>query len=307
MNAKQLQYLEDFKADVEWWEKHKHLSEDELLHIINVIIDDMESYITVVDSASFRKDITIQFEIVAYLSNRPDLLGILVSLSYAFQLGLKFRNQLEIAEYIGYTQPTFIRKKQELVKLGIIDLIKNGRKTIFQFNSVKRVNVDTPISVLDAYKLSNKLRQKLVPMNNEWRKKQKELEQAQAQQEFLKLQIDTKAKNIVKKKTEAKKRDEQRFPNEDYEIVLKAFIRLKGVGLLGPEITRAKRAIKQMFLASRKPKEIIDCMKFFRDNQHRDEYKWLSSWTLETVMKKMPEFVAGKLKAEEMGDDLPDL
>ena len=62
-----------------------------------------------------------------------------------------------------------------------------------------------------------------------------------------------------------------------------------------------------MFLAQRSVKQIVDCMRFFSEHDRDEDYKWMQSWTIETVMKKIPEHIAGKLKARSMDDDYEQL
>lgn len=97
------------------------------------------------------------------------------------------------------------------------------------------------------------------------------------------------------------------FPNEKYTQVLDAYQRLKGITLTGPEFNRPKKAIKEMFLAGKTVEQIIGCMEIFARFQNEEGFTWMRSWTMETVCKKMPEFVAGQLKPRELIDDLPKL
>lgn len=285
------------------------LSEEELLAKTKEIIEESDATIEFIDNRA-TIDILVQFEIVLSLHNRIDLLGIIVTILFFNQIGfLKFTKQKEFAEALGLSEPTLITKRNELIEIGLIDVVKKGKRTAWKLNafeSVKSFSLPNK-SVKEQSKYLQSFRKTLTPINNlYWQQKAKE-EAERQQQIIIDEMAKMQAKQIVKKKAQAKKKDEQRFPNEDYEIVLNAFKKYKGVGLLGPEVTRAKRAIKQMFLATRTPKQIVDCMKFFKEHQHDEEYKWLSAWTLETVMKKIPEFLAGTLKQPEMGDDLPDL
>jgi cellobiose-specific phosphotransferase system component IIB len=102
--------------------------------------------------------------------------------------------------------------------------------------------------------------------------------------------------NINNNITNTDKPIKQSFPNEDYNLVLDAFRKYKGVGLVGPEVLYHKRAIKLMFEAKHTPKEIIDFMKWLKENEKNEEQPWVKMWTIWTVQKKIPEFLGGKLK-----------
>jgi len=102
---------------------------------------------------------------------------------------------------------------------------------------------------------------------------------------------------LVKKPTEKKKkslRTTTTFPKEWYDAVLKAYQELKGVELHGPEFDPIMQAIKSMFLAKRKPEEIIKCMEWFEES----EEEWTDNWTINTIKIKLPEFSGGKLEED---------
>lgn len=94
------------------------------------------------------------------------------------------------------------------------------------------------------------------------------------------------------------------YPKEDYEMVINAFKKYKGVGLMGPEVSYHMRAIKMMFQAERTPKQIIDFMKWMHDNERNEETPWVKTWTIWTVQKKIAEFVGGKLKVADEKDEM---
>lgn len=253
-------------------------------------------------------DITTQFEVNLLLANHKELMGFYHQLIYYAQINiLNFVKTQEIATLCGVTEKTFKTHREELEKLGIISVVTNNRRKEIKFNNVSRIpKFELPSSQLQWLPYIEKIKSSLVAYTPQYFVE----EQKKQNDQQAKIKVDAIIQDTLKKereKAKAKaKREEQRFPNEDYDIVLTAYKKYKGVGLLGPEVIRAKRAIKQMFLAQRSIKQIVDCMKFFHDNQRNEEMRWLQSWTLETVMKKMPEFVAGKLKVRTMDDDYED-
>jgi hypothetical protein len=80
------------------------------------------------------------------------------------------------------------------------------------------------------------------------------------------------------------------FKREDYNLVLKEYQRLKGITLQGQEYRLVEQTIKTMFLSDRTPKQIISCMQWLASLKE----DWAKNWTINTVRKKLPEFVAGK-------------
>ena len=85
------------------------------------------------------------------------------------------------------------------------------------------------------------------------------------------------------------------FKKEDYSLVLQAYQRLKGIALQGEEFRPIERAIKSMFISRRSPEQIISCMEWFASLKE----DWAKNWTIGTVQKKMPEFVAGKFTKDD--------
>lgn len=262
--------------------------------------------LTGVDSR-YKRPATVLLEALIILHDNTELLGLYTQLLFFQQIEiLNHVVQEELASMLGLSYPTFNKYKTALEQLGLISL-EGGKLKVVYFNDVRQAEeYKWPVDPKEKAKYLKKLKGMVVPVTPELL-----LQETKQQQETeAKLRVDAiiqeAVKNAKQKEKAKAKREEQRFPNEDYDIVLTAYKKYKGVGLLGPEVVRAKRAIKQMFLAQRSIKQIVDCMKFFHDNQRNEEMRWLQSWTLETVMKKMPEFVAGKLKVRTMDDDYED-
>lgn len=253
-------------------------------------------------------DIISQFEIGLILSEHRELAGTYFQLQFFSSIGiLNYLNITELCSLLKVSENTYKHDRDELVKLGLLSIRTTGKKKNITFNIVSRIpKFELPNAEMQWVSYLEKCKKGLVAYTPEFRMQQQKEENDQA----AKIKIDAIVKERVEKEKEkarAKaKREEVRFPEEDYKLVINAYTKYKGIGLVGTEVVRAKRAIKQMFLAQRSVKQIVDCMKFFHDNQRDEEMKWLQFWTIETVMKKIPEFVAGKLKAHTMDDDYPD-
>lgn len=253
-------------------------------------------------------DVTTQFEVEMILASNRELMGTYHQLFYYHEIGilnnLKFD---ELANLLQVSENTLKKDRDELERIGVISMIPSGKKKYIKFNLVSRIpKFDLPTSQLQWIPYLERCKKGLVAYTPQYIQQEKQEESEQA----AKIKIDAIVKEKVEKEKEkarAKaKRDEIRFPEEDYKLVINAYTKYKGIGLVGTEVVRAKRAIKQMFLAQRSVKQIVDCMKFFHDNQRDEDMKWLQFWTIETVMKKIPEFAAGKLKSHTMDDDYPD-
>lgn len=259
-------------------------------------IDEQDLFIELSEEGEL-EFVTFRIELLLYLIDKPRLLTMAVGLYTLLHMGYTFKKQRELAQRLGLGWNTYLEYRDELGNIGVIALTQEGRKQKIQFKKLTSVGpIKLPEKNQDTF--LDKKKSEIRPVTK--------TDIATQQQLKIEAEIVERAKELVKKKEVKKKKEETRFANEDYELVLNAYRKYKGVGLQGPEIQRAKRAIKQMFLAQRSIKQIVDCMKFFHDNQSNEEMRWVQSWTVETVMKKMPEFVAGKLKARTMDDDYPD-
>lgn len=249
-------------------------------------------------------DQTVKFEINTFLSDKNNLSGFYHNLFY--YLCIKLLNSVsieEIAKVMKIAVSTFNIYRDTLERFGLITIKQMGKNKIIVFNSVKNLrNFELPEKGYDNY--LEKKRKEIIIISPEYVKQQMDLYNTQQAQLRISGLVKDEVEKVEKQKVEAKKKEEQKFPNENYEMVLSAFKKYKKVGLLGPEVVRAKHAIKQMFLAQRTPKQIIDCIYFFSEHQRDEDYKWLQSWTLETIMKKMPEFIGGQLKSHRIGDDI---
>ena len=93
----------------------------------------------------------------------------------------------------------------------------------------------------------------------------------------------------------------QSFAKEIYLKIHLAYKETKGVEPKGKEWDRIDRAIKCMLESNRVLEEIIACIEWFgwAAKQDNKRYEWTKSWTMETVAKKLPEFLAGKLERSD--------
>jgi len=89
------------------------------------------------------------------------------------------------------------------------------------------------------------------------------------------------------------------FPKADYTLVTEAYKRIKGITPKNGEWQPIQQSIKTMFLSDRTPAEIIGCMEALEKSSE----EWTSNWTIDTVRRKLPEFVAGKLFGGSGYDD----
>ena len=55
-----------------------------------------------------------------------------------------------------------------------------------------------------------------------------------------------------------------------------------------------------MFLSDRTPEQIIGCMEALEKSGE----EWTSNWTMDTVRRKLPEFVAGRLFVTKHKNDI---
>jgi hypothetical protein len=108
-----------------------------------------------------------------------------------------------------------------------------------------------------------------------------------------------KEKNIQKRE----KKEKESFGKIKYNRVLEAYHKYKGVSLKGPEQNQVFKAAKEMFLAERTLEQIEAFMRWLKENEENPETPWVKNWTIWTVQKKLPEFLAGKLKTKTWEDE----
>ncbi len=88
------------------------------------------------------------------------------------------------------------------------------------------------------------------------------------------------------------KRNDLKFPKEDYDFLIRKYQELKGITLQGNEFLPIQQIIKSMFLSGRTKEVILECMEFIATS---DQPYW-QTWTINTIYKQLPLFLSGKLK-----------
>lgn len=99
-------------------------------------------------------------------------------------------------------------------------------------------------------------------------------------------------RNYTKENISSSKRGKISFKKEDYNLLLKEYEELKGISLQGQEVKPVLQAIKSMFLSGRTTEQILACMQWCAS-------EWPQKWTIGTVQRKIPEFVAGKFTKDD--------
>lgn len=93
---------------------------------------------------------------------------------------------------------------------------------------------------------------------------------------------------VDKQPGESNDRKKEKYPKEDYTLVIDKYQELKGIQLQGKEFQPIQQAIKTMFMSGRTPDQIIRVMEWF-NNSDED---WTDNWTINTVRMKLPEIIA---------------
>lgn len=303
MTDRELKIWNELKVDPIW----RFKTDEELKKILQGIIEEGNLLVAFADDRT-NVDFINQFEVGLFFVNKIALGGLYFSLQILAQLKIAdYKKQSDMPAYFNLSENTYYKLRNKLELLGFIRLEKTGRNVVIRFNRVLRlIDFKLPADTSEYFTYLKKQQKLIITVTPEYDKEQEDIQKHLQTQVQLNGLIKHEASKIVEKKEAQKKRAEEKFSSEDYILVLDAFKKYKKIGLLGPEVNRAKHAIKQMFLAQRSVKQIIDCIKFFSEHQKEDNFKWMQNWTLETVMKKMPEFVAGALKSSKIGDDIPD-
>lgn len=268
-------------------------------------------------------DMVVQQEVAMLLSAQPHLLGVYISLDVLYkQKLLDSFSQDEIAKMLNLSKSTYYQYRNDLIKLKLIRMETtpdNWRIKKIGFNFVSRIPAEEmkrrfrthgKEHIIKWFLDMRKIITGVTPEEMTAIEKKEELELQQQQAElFKKEEIKEEAKKIVAKEKAKKKAEEQKFPKEDYKSIIDGYRKNKGVFIQvgSPDEMRIRKSAKQMFLSGHKVFDILECMRFFNKYCTREGYEWMGHWTIETVMKKMPEFKAGKLKLPELGDDLPVL
>lgn len=245
------------------------------------------------------RDLSIQFEILIALLGQPELLGLLVSLLFLNQIGfIKYKTQKQIAKLLGFSEPTFIKKRRALEEIGLIEIDAYSAGSVLNLKFLSRLKnfklpsepdkqVEYLVRTLDAVYSQDKEDGQLSLSG---------LKNFKSSSIYIyivsKLLNNTSNINI-------KSTSNTKYPKQDYILVLEEYQMCKGVGLQGTERMQALRAIKTMFKSNRKPKDIVAFMRWLKEHSNDPEHRWVRLWTIWTVQKKLPEFLAGALDAPD--------
>lgn len=251
--------------------------------------------------------IIIPIEVGFILWGRVDLIGLYVSLVFLSEITSDYITQPRLAKIIGFSYPIYLKKRKELEQKGLLQVkIENhnftriilASKRLWGLKESLRGSLTflkTPPTLWNDKEFLNYIDNAGKTLTKALIEGSKEVGQLELVDNIY---INSSSKNNITDNSKINKIVNKviTYPKEDYNLVIDAFKKYKGVGLMGPEITYHLRAIKLMFQAEHKPKEIIDFMKWLHDNEKNEETSWVKTWTIWTVQKKLPEFVGGKLK-----------
>jgi hypothetical protein len=95
------------------------------------------------------------------------------------------------------------------------------------------------------------------------------------------------------------------YTNEQYEHVLREYMRCKGIELKGKEVIDTLFVIKKMFDSVRTPEQIVNFMEWLKKFENDEDHIWIKTWTINTVQKKLPEHLSGKLKIQTTENAYP--
>lgn len=191
----------------------------------------------------------------------------------SLKIGEFIIGRLTTVKEVGLTDAEYRTRFRKLQELRIIEIVKTTNKfTIGRWleNTFIDVNLEYPIF-----------------QNN----------QPTNQQITSQLTTNNNINNDTHKHTS--------ISNDEYRQVIDEYMKCKGIRLQGEEIKDTAYVIKKMFNSSRRPDEIIKFMTWLRSNENKEEYPWIKGWTINTVQKKIAEFVAGKLKVRTWEDEYP--
>lgn len=226
----------------------------------------------------------------------PELLTLLVYIalkvkrSSKSEMGGFNRVKLEVGQFvmgrtstmneIRITEQQYRTRVKKLIELGIIRSIKvTNQYTIYQWleNSFIDINLETPLNQPDNQQITSQ----------------------------------STTNNNINNTNKFSSYISSLFPNIDITNkesilrIIKKYIECKGIELLGDEIRKPSYAIKSMLDSGRTEKQIMDFIDWFKKYENNEEMAWVRQWNIETVQKKIPEFVAGKLKVKTWEEEYP--
>jgi hypothetical protein len=252
------------------------------------------------------------FELIMILWKKPELISMYISFIILSRLKTGFMlTQPQTAELIGISYKFYLKCRDSLEELNLIKIERDRNSTV----TIKLDNVrlwglysnDRGVCRQTSDPIMFKTFEELLDFTENTGKslvdKLKSIPIKEGQTNLLhNIYNNISSNNInnnnykISNNKSNNNTNKVTYPKEDYITVLDAFKKYKGVGLMGPEVSYHMRAIKMMFQAERKPKEIIDFMKWLHDNEKNEETPWVKTWTIWTVQKKIAEFSGGKLE-----------
>ncbi len=280
----------------------------------------IESISQVVDVS----DVLLPFESVLLLIKDQTSLGFYVSLRFMMQMGMvNYVSQKHLAKLLGLSQVTFISRRNELVRIGLLEVMINGNRRAYKLFQPRRVKNLYPFTkpsevgksldetrkmMYDGEMTSANLRvlsnniyvpNPSFPSNNNIPNKESntvtntlDTSISRVEGKLLKQVVDTKGSAST-----------SHFNQHDLNRILKAYFKYSGTERKGPELIQVKGAIQAMYKAGRTADEIIRFMKWIDENKANKDYSWLRFWTMWTVQKRLPDFLSGALTKEEEQND----
>lgn len=278
------------------------------------------------------------------LYDEPKLLSVYLKLVNIFHLGLLDRfNSKELAAELGFSKPHFTNLTKKLAKLKLLQIHRPGRTNAFNLTYPNSSEIDEQLTKFLTINQNLNNKEVATKINNLRENLIKSLEKCEVKQ-LTPLNIYTynfstnnyihtnegggerpliafssppsisnsnksnsTTKTYVSPEKPKKKQQYHRFPKIQYNQVLNAYNRISGVARKGNEMQTAWRQTRAMFLAGRKPDEIIRCMEWMEEHKDEPQFKWLKFWTMGTVQKRLPDFLAGRFTNEEEDDGLEQL
>lgn len=294
-------------------------------------------------SPPLQSQITIPLVVFYLLYDKPSELALYLKLVNIFNLGLLDRfNNKELAVELECTEQHLTNVTKKLAKLKLLVKYRPGRTTTFKLTIPNSSEIDEQLTNILTINqnLNNKeiaskvnyLRENLqkclencevkefTPLNNIYTYKSNTnnsiyTNEGGGERSLIAFSTPPSISNIGNsitetyvppdkpKETPKKKQQYHKFPKIQYNHVLNAYNRISGTTRKGNEMQTAWRQVRAMFLAGRKPNEIIEFMEWIEEHKDEEKYKWFKFWTMGTVQKWLPDYLSGRLTNEEEDPD----
>jgi hypothetical protein len=204
-----------------------------------------------------------------------------VFLPVSLKVGEFIIGRLSTVEYTDLSESEYKNRFIKLQRMGIIKVIKTTNK----------------------YTLCGWLKNSFIDLNLEYEIDQQNNQQVSDQSttnnntnnlnSFIDMFIN---KYLTNKDTNT---------HEQYGYVLREYMRCKGIELKGKEIIDTLFVIKKMFDSERTSEQIVNFMEWLKKFENDEDHIWIRMWTINTVQKKLPEHLSGKLKIQTTEDTYP--